>query len=124
VAKLDARLELRLDKRTYERLERVAAAGNLSVAELVRKAIVRELAGEERSWREQVLERGLNLEVPVPQNPADLVRELDASYETEAAISPEPAPAAAAAPEATPTPTSTVERSSRPPRAAQPNRRS
>jgi hypothetical protein len=86
VAKLDARLELRLDKRTYERLERRAAAGHLTVAELVRQAIARELAGEERSWREQVLERGLNLQVPVPEDPADLVRELDAGYEAEAGV--------------------------------------
>ena len=57
VAKLDARLELRLDKRTFERLERRAAAGGLSVAQLVRHAIARELADDESSWREQVLER-------------------------------------------------------------------
>ena len=81
MAKLDARLELRLDKRMYERLERRAAEGRLSVAELVRQAIARELGGDERSWRAQAVERGLGLSVPVPQDPADLVRELDASYE-------------------------------------------
>jgi len=82
VAKLDARLEVRLDKQTYERLEHRAAAGRLSVAELVRKAIARELADEGPPWREQVLERGLGLEVPVPQDPADLARELDTRYES------------------------------------------
>jgi len=82
VAKLDARLELRLDKRMYERLERRAAEGRLSVAELVRQAIARELGGDERSWRAEAVERGLGLSVPVPQDPADLVRELDALYET------------------------------------------
>jgi Ribbon-helix-helix protein, copG family len=81
VAKLDARLELRLDKRTYERLERRAAEGSLSVAEVVRQAIARELGGDERSWRTQAVERGLGLSVPVPQDPADLARELDAAYE-------------------------------------------
>jgi len=81
VAKLDARLELRLDKRMYERLERRAAEGRLSVAELVRQAIARELGGDERSWRAEAVERGLGLSVPVPQDPADLVRELDASYD-------------------------------------------
>ena len=81
MAKLDARLELRLDKRMYERLERRAAEGRLSVAELVRQAIARELGGDERSWRAQAVERGLGLSVPVPQDPADLVRELDASYD-------------------------------------------
>jgi len=81
VAKLDARLELRLDKRMYERLERRAAEGRLSVAELVRQAIARELGGDEPSWRAEAVERGLGLSAPVPQDPADLVRELDASYE-------------------------------------------
>jgi hypothetical protein len=66
----------------YERLERRAAEGRLSVAELVRQAIARELGGDERSWRAEAVERGLGLGVPVPQDPADLVRELDALYET------------------------------------------
>ena len=83
MAKLDARLELRLDKQTYERLERRAAEGSVSVAEVVRQAIARELGGDDRSWRAEVLERGLGLSVPVPQDPADLVRELDALYESE-----------------------------------------
>jgi len=77
-------LELRLDKVTFERLERRAAADHTTVAQLVREAIARELqgGGDER-WRAQALERGLSLAVPVPQDPADLVRELDAGYETE-----------------------------------------
>jgi hypothetical protein len=65
----------------YERLERRATADHITVAQLVRQAIARELAGDERSWREQVLERGLSLQVPVPDDPADLVRELEAGYE-------------------------------------------
>jgi len=81
VAKLDARLELRLEKHTLELLERRAAGDHLSVAGLVRRAIARELAGSEGSWRETALERGLSLDVPVPQDPAELVRELDARYE-------------------------------------------
>ena len=81
MAKLDTRLELRLDKRTYERLERRAAEDRLSVAEVVRQAIVRELEGDEQPWRVQAVESGLGLSVPVPQDPADLVRELDAAYE-------------------------------------------
>ncbi len=82
MARLDARLELRLDRQTYEQLERRAAAGDLSVAELVRKAVARELASEEHSWRERLLERGLSLDVPVPQDPAELVRELETRYES------------------------------------------
>ena len=81
MAKLDARLELRLDRRTYERLERRAAENRVSVAEVVREAIARELGGDERSWRAQAVERGLGLCVPVPQDPADLARELEAVYE-------------------------------------------
>jgi hypothetical protein len=91
VAKFDSRLELRLDKRTYEQLERRAAADHISVAELVRKAVARELAGDEHAWRERALERALSLDVPVPEDPADLVRELDARYETEVGVSLAPA---------------------------------
>jgi hypothetical protein len=87
VAKLDARLELRLDKQTYEQLERRAATGHLTVAQLVRQAIARELAGDARSWHERALERALALEVPVPENPADLARELDVRYDTPTAES-------------------------------------
>ena len=89
LARLDSRLELRLDKVTFERLERRAAADHTTVAQLVREAIARELqgGGDER-WRAQALERGLSLAVPVPQDPADLVRELDAGYETEVAALP------------------------------------
>jgi hypothetical protein len=81
VGRLDARLELRLDRQMYERLERRATADHVTVAQLVRQAIARELAGDERSWREQALERGLSLQVPVPDDPADLVRELEVGYE-------------------------------------------
>jgi hypothetical protein len=82
VAKLDARLELRLDRQTYEQLERRAVEGHLTVAQLVRQAIAQELAGDDRSWRERALDKALDLEVPVPQEPAELVRQLDAGYET------------------------------------------
>jgi hypothetical protein len=82
MAKLDARLELRLDRKTYERLERRAAEGRLSVAEVVRQAIARELGDDEPSWRERAVERGLDLNVPVPEDPSDLIRELDSVYQT------------------------------------------
>ena len=87
MAKLDARLELRLDKQTYERLERRAAMNRVSVAQLVREAIAHELAGDDRSWRGQALERALRLEFSVPQDPAELVRQLDAAYDTPTAAS-------------------------------------
>jgi hypothetical protein len=82
VVRLDARLELRLDKATLEQLERRAFAGHVSVAQLVRRAIARELEDSEGSRRMQALERGLGLDVPVPADPATLVRELDALYGT------------------------------------------
>lgn len=81
MARLDARLELRLDKHTYDRLQRRAAEAHTTVAELVRAAIRAELAREERSWREEALERGLALRVAVPEDPAELVRELEGGYE-------------------------------------------
>jgi hypothetical protein len=83
MARLDARLELRVDKRTFERLERRAAEDHVSVGQLVRQAIDRELQGGDAGWRTRALERGLGLEVPVPQDPADLVRELDTRYRDE-----------------------------------------
>ena len=92
MARLDARLELRLDKQTYEQLERRAAEGNLSVAQFVRQAIAHELAGDDRSWRRQVLEKALGLDLPVPQDPADLVRELEAKYETPPPVPRRPSP--------------------------------
>ncbi len=83
MAKLDARLELRLDKHTFERLERRAAEGHLSVAQVVRQAIARELESDESCGRVQALERGLSLTVPVPLDPAELARDLDARYDPE-----------------------------------------
>lgn len=81
MARLDGRLELRLDKRTLERLERRAAAEHLSVAQVVRRSIARELDGVDVSWRTAALERGLALSVPVPADPRELVRELAARYD-------------------------------------------
>ncbi len=90
MARLDTRLELRLDRQTFERLELRAAADHVSVAQLVREAIARELQGGDECWRSQALERGLRLDVPVPDDPADLVRELDARYDADVAALPEP----------------------------------
>lgn len=81
MARLDTRLELRLDKHTFERLERRAAADHVSVAQLVRQAIARELQGGDLDWRVGALERGLSLDVPVPEDPAELARQLDTRYE-------------------------------------------
>jgi hypothetical protein len=94
MAKLDTRLELRLDKQTYERLECRAATDHLSVAQIVRRAIARELAGDDRSWRGVALEKGLSLQVPVPEDPAELARELDAAHEMPPEVAPGPAPGA------------------------------
>jgi hypothetical protein len=82
MAKLDARLELRLDKQTVTQLERRAARDNVSIGEFVRRAIARELGGDNRSWRLQAVEAGLKLNMPVPDDPVELCRELEATYET------------------------------------------
>ncbi len=89
MARLDARLELRLNKRTYERLEQRAAAQHTSVAEVVRQAIESELAGDEGWGRRQLLEKGISLNVPVPDDPSELTRELAAGYGVEAADAPD-----------------------------------
>ena len=81
MARLDTRLELRLDSATYERLERRAAVQNTSVAHLVRQAIRHELADDDRDARSDLLERGLSLLVPVPADPEELVRELDSGFD-------------------------------------------
>jgi hypothetical protein len=85
MAKLGARLELRLDKQTYAELERCATARQVTVAQLVRQAITRELGAGGRSWRQLALEEALALGIPVPQDPAELARELDEAYEVPAA---------------------------------------
>jgi hypothetical protein len=102
LAKLDTRLELRLDKATFEHLERQAAAGHVSVAQLVRRAIARELEDGEGSRRAQVLERGLSLDVPVPSDPAALARELESLHgiDEAAPASPVPAPSVPGSPAA------------------------
>ena len=92
MGKLDARLELRLDRHTLERLERRAAVDHLSVAQMVRRAIARELDGYDAPWRERALERGLALSVPVPADPQELVRELDARHDMLAASWPSAPP--------------------------------
>jgi hypothetical protein len=74
-------LELRLDKSTFERLERRAAEGHVTIAQLVRRAIARELEIDGDCGRAWALEKGLNLAVPVPADPTELVRELDVGYE-------------------------------------------
>ncbi len=84
MARLDARLELRLDRETHERLLRRAAVDHLTVAQLVRKAIARELAEDESSWREEAVERALLLQLPVPDDPAELARELSDSHQVPA----------------------------------------
>ncbi len=82
MGKLDARLEVRVDKQTYQRLERRAAVERSSVGEIVRKAIARELSDEDDvSWRLEVLERAFRLNVPVPDDPDELARELAKAYE-------------------------------------------
>lgn len=89
MAKLDARLELRLNKRTYERLEQRAAAEHTSVAAVVRRAIESELVGDEGWGRRHLLEKGISLNVPVPDDPSQLTRELAAGCDVEAADAPD-----------------------------------
>jgi plasmid stability protein len=82
VGRLDARLELRVDSQTLRRLEQRAAARHTSVAALVRESIARLLVEDEVGWRLAAVARGAALETPVPDDPAELARLLDQTYET------------------------------------------
>jgi hypothetical protein len=81
MARLDARLELRLDRHTFEQLEIRAAAAETSVAEVVRRAVARELAADDVSWRLDALRRAFALEIPVPVDPDQLCDELGQVFE-------------------------------------------
>ena len=88
MARLDARMEIRLDSETLGRLEVTAKQRGVSVAALAREAIGRLL--EEGGMRREVtdLEEALALETPVPIEPQELARELEKRYECHSGASP------------------------------------
>ncbi len=88
MARLDARMEIRLDSETLDRLEVTAKQRGISVAALAREAISRLL--EEGGIRREMtdLEEALGLETPVPMDPQELARELEKRYELRSGASP------------------------------------
>ena len=78
---LDARLELRVDSLTLQRLEIRASVQQTTVAALVRESIARLLNEDDVSWRLAAVDRLWTLQTPVPADPAELARLLDEAYE-------------------------------------------
>ena len=81
--KLDRRVHLLLDERRHHKIAIEAKRRNVSVAEIIRDAIDRMPASEDvrRSAIAFVLSAA---PMPVPTDPADLRRELDAEHERRA----------------------------------------
>lgn len=77
---LDARLELRVDTRTIQRLEQRAAARHTTVAQIVRECIHNLLDEEEHDWRVAAVARAVEIQTPVPSDPDELARLLDETY--------------------------------------------
>jgi len=81
--KLDHRVHLLLDERRHRKIAIEAKRRNVSVAEVIRDAIDRMPANDDirRTAIELVLAAP---PMPVPDDPADLRRELDADHERRA----------------------------------------
>jgi signal transduction histidine kinase len=79
VAMLDRRLQLLLDEERYEKLTRLAREQQVSVAEVIRRAIDRLPGSMER--REAAITAILAADpVPVPEDPSELRAELDEAH--------------------------------------------
>jgi hypothetical protein len=76
MARLDARVEVRVDTITLQRLESRAAIERRSVAQVIREALARYLAEPTPATRRAKLEAAFALEVPVPADPQELKREM------------------------------------------------
>jgi hypothetical protein len=88
VGRLDARLEIRVDKQMLYQLERRAEAQSETVASLVRQALEVYLASGVRASASDSLEAAISLCTPVPPDPAVLVRRLERTHE----VQPHPGP--------------------------------
>ena len=77
---LDHRIQLLLDKRRYDKVTREARQRGSSVAAVIRDAIDRLDSDEER--RRRAIALFLAAEpIPVPDDPADLEREIEEMYD-------------------------------------------
>lgn len=76
---LDRRLQVLIDEPRYERLRRAAQLRGVAVGELVREAIDRTI-GDDPGGRRSALTRVLDAAaMPVPDDPHELKRELQAA---------------------------------------------
>ena len=75
------RLQVMVEPAQSERLRREARRRGVSVAEVVRAAIEREVGGSQ-GQRLEAFERLMSLPAfPVPEDPADLEREINSMYD-------------------------------------------
>jgi len=82
MAKLDARLEVRVDSHLMGSLERRAVLERVSVAELVRRAIREYVAVDPVEERLATLDRAFRAGLDVPPDPRELKRQLvESRYE-------------------------------------------
>jgi hypothetical protein len=78
---LTHRLQILLDERQYQRLARHAEEQRTSVAAVIRSAIDQAMGGDLQARRREALEALLAAEpMPVPDDWADLRRELDDAH--------------------------------------------
>ena len=80
VSRAEVRLELVFDRWTYKRLEERAAEKKVSLSQLVRRVLVRELDHDDDSAVEQGLKTRSGPIFPVPEDLGELALELDPSW--------------------------------------------
>lgn len=79
---LDRRVHLLLDEERYRKLAKLAKREKLSIGALIREAVDRIPSVEEIERREEAIRAILSAEpMPVPDDPADLKREIDEMHE-------------------------------------------
>lgn len=72
MGKLDARLEVRIDRPTLNRLERLAAHEQTTLAALVREVLQRFVDTSTPPSRAEAMERAFQIGGPVPADPGQL----------------------------------------------------
>src|SRR5687768_8014555 len=75
------RLEVRLDKERKRRLHELAERRHASAAEVIRELIDRAYDEVDRERRYRAWERLCSLELPVPDDPEDLRREILSAHD-------------------------------------------
>ena len=76
------RLDVRLDAERRRRLEELAGERGAPISEVVRCLIDDAYEGIVQERRKQAVQELISLELDVPEDPADLSRELEAAHAT------------------------------------------